>query len=330
MVRNGQFRLVVYSMLIILALTGLIFMFGPRPQSDLTIRFKPPEGAADLDAYLASEEAGVQDIRPGLGKEIVWAHPDRKERTPLSIVYLHGFSASKGETRPLPDEIAKALGANLYFARLTGHGVSSEAMGKATAANWLDDVAEALWIGNRIGERTIVISTSTGGTLITPFLADPSRAAGIAAVVYISPNFGLKAVGSSLLTAPFARQIVHLVLGANRENIPANAAVARYWTNRYPVEALLPMASLVKSVRALPFPSIRTPALFYYASDDQVVDAAITDRVLAAWGGPKTRIEPGPVEDPGRHVIAGDALSPSGTGPAVAAITGWLARTLQH
>ena len=70
----------------------------------------------------------MKDIRPGLQKEIVWANPATKTKTPLAIVYIHGFSASKGEVRPLPDKVASALGANLFFTRLTGHGEDGAAM----------------------------------------------------------------------------------------------------------------------------------------------------------------------------------------------------------
>ena len=62
----------------------------------------------DPEAYLAREEAAVPDIRDGLEKEIIWANPMVHARTPLAIVYIHGFSASKGEVRPLPDKVADA------------------------------------------------------------------------------------------------------------------------------------------------------------------------------------------------------------------------------
>ena len=89
------------------------------------------------------------------------------------------------------------------------------------------------------------------------------------------------------------------------------------------------MAALVKAVVAMDFHQIRTPAFFYYSREDAVVDADATDRVYSAWGGPVGKAMPGPVEDINRHVIAGDALSPSGTRPAVAVLTNWLRTELR-
>lgn len=304
-------------------------MFGPRPQADLVTRFQPPVEIADLDLWLKEKEAKVPGLRAGLEKEIIWRNGQTKTKTPLAVVYIHGFSASKFETRPLADKIAAHLDANLFYTRLTGHGATNDAMAEATTTAWMDDVAEALWIGSEIGERTVVVATSTGATLTTPFLNDPRWAGKIAGVVYLSPNFGLKAPGSGLLTAPFAKQITRLIVGANRSFPPINEAQARYWTTSYPSSALLPMAALVKAVSGMDVSAIRTPAFFYYASDDQVVDAEATAAIFAAWGGRKARAEPAvKVEDPYRHVLAGDALSPSGTAPALNAISNWLDNSL--
>ena len=56
---------------------------------------------ADLDVYLAESERQIPDIRPGAEKSIIWAgEPGTK--TEFSVVYVHGFSASKEESRPVP------------------------------------------------------------------------------------------------------------------------------------------------------------------------------------------------------------------------------------
>lgn len=326
---NRWLRFFAYLMVFVLSLTGLISMYGPRPHVELQTRFEPPADVGALDDWLAANEAKVPKVKPGLQKEIVWHDPVRRGKTPLSIVYIHGFSASKGEIRPVPDEIARALGANLFYTRLSGHGADGAALGAASAEQWLDDAAEALWIGSQIGDRTVVMGTSTGATLAVPLLLDPKFSDKVAATIFISPNFGLKATGSSLLTAPFAGFLAETIMGKERVIEPLNPAQAQFWTLRYPVQALLPMAALVKAVGAIDFGTIRTPAFFFYSRDDQVVDPAATDAVYAAWGGPKEKGMPGQIEDPYHHVIAGDALSPSGTAPAVAVLTHWLKTELK-
>lgn len=138
---------------------------------------RPPAfGAAalpeDLDSYLAARESVFTDLTEGTAKQIVWAGVPG-ERTPVSIVYLHGFSATSQEIRPVPDRVAAALGANLYLARLAGHGRDGAAMAAAKADDWMTDLAESLAIGARLGDRVIVIATSTGGALATAGLGTP-------------------------------------------------------------------------------------------------------------------------------------------------------------
>lgn len=104
----------------------------------------------DLDRYLREEEAGVPGITPGAEKSIVWAgKPGAK--TPFSIIYLHGFTATRQEVAPVYDLVARSIGANVFYTRLTGHGMSGEALAAATLDDWINDTWEAYEIGERIG-----------------------------------------------------------------------------------------------------------------------------------------------------------------------------------
>jgi hypothetical protein len=97
---------------------GVIFgLLAPRIVADTAITFDPGAIGADPAAYLRHGEARLPDIRGGLEKEIVWNDPARRARTPLAIVYVHGLAASKEETRPVADEVARAAGANLFYTR---------------------------------------------------------------------------------------------------------------------------------------------------------------------------------------------------------------------
>ncbi len=58
-------------------------------------------GIAELDAWLAAKEAQVPALRPDAAKQIVWAG-EPGARTPLSLVYVHGFSAAPPETKCPP------------------------------------------------------------------------------------------------------------------------------------------------------------------------------------------------------------------------------------
>lgn len=293
----------------------LTFFAGPREPVDTQLQ--PPALPADLDAYLAREEARFPDIVPGAEKTIVWAHADHR-RTPLAVVYLHGFSATRQETAPLSDDLARRLGANLFYTRLSGHGRSEAAMAEATAGDWLRDAREALAIGRRLGERVLLVGTSTGGTLATWLAGEPGSEA-LAACVLISPNFAPHDPASTVLSWPWARQFVPLVLGTEYQWTPRNAEQARYWSHRYPSTALLPMMALVRYVEARPLEQIRLPLLVIYSPGDQVVDPQRTEQAFARFGSPYKQLIARPEsQDPAHHVLAGRILAPDDT-PAIEA-----------
>ncbi|TIX10328.1 MAG: alpha/beta hydrolase, partial [Mesorhizobium sp.] len=125
-------RRIVLAVLGLAVIFSMAFVLGPRVSVDTRIRFDPSIIGDDPQAYLAREEAAVPNIRDGLEKEIIWANPMVHAKTPLAMVYIHGFSASKGEVRPLPDDVADELGANLFYTRLTGHGQDGAAMAEGS------------------------------------------------------------------------------------------------------------------------------------------------------------------------------------------------------
>jgi alpha-beta hydrolase superfamily lysophospholipase len=277
----------------------------------------------DLDAYLAGREGVVPGITPGTEKRIVWAGAPGV-RTPLAIVYLHGFSATSEEIRPVPDRAAAALGANLYFARLAGHGRDGEALATATVEDWLTDLAEALAIGARIGDRVIIVGTSTGATLALAGMGTPQIAAAlpgagaVAGFVFVSPNLRLAdKVAGALLDAPGVGWWGPLIVGRTRSFATENEGHARFWTTRYPTRAVVPMADLMAMARAVDPGSMRLPLMLVRSPADRVVSPGAAEALGRGWGGPVTDvvIAPGPGIDPAAHVIAGDILSPAQTGP---------------
>lgn len=311
------------SIVAVLAIIIVAFMVRPL-NPPAAAPFDPSVIGDDPDLYLAASETKAGNVRDGAQKQIVWADPVSRARTPVVLVYIHGFSASAGEVRPLPDLVARALGANLYFSRLTGHGQSGDALAEASVDDWIADFSEALAIGEQLGDKVVMMATSTGGTLVTWALAQPAYHGRIAAAVLLSPNYGLKAVGSFLLAMPFGRQIARLVIGSRRGFEPRNELHAARWTTDYPVEALIPMAHLVQLAARVPVETIDTPALFLHSPHDTVVRSDLTAKVAARWGAQTQIIDPGEVEDPNHHVIAGDALSPSTTQPLASQVTAWL------
>lgn len=308
---------------ILIAVIVVVLAFGPRPAIDNTVSFDAEAIGPDPDAYLARSEASVAGIRPGAEKEIIWASPG-KTKTDRVIVYLHGFSATKMETRPLPDDLARGLDANLFYTRLTGHGRDGNAMAEATMNAWINDTAEAIGIGERLGGRIILMGASTGATLATWAAARPSLMANVEALVLISPNYAVRGASIGMLNMPWGESLLPLVMGRTRSFEPHNEEHARWWTTSYPSRAVLAMGALLKATRTIEFEELSTPAMFVFSPDDQVIEPRAVLDVFERWGGPKAILRITDSDDPSQHVIAGDILSPSTTARIAEDVLGWL------
>jgi alpha-beta hydrolase superfamily lysophospholipase len=317
-------RILAWIVVILVAVLAAAWFFGPRVPVDTTITFDPASIGDDLEAWVAAREAAVPNIREELKKEIVWADPAGRAKTRLAVVYVHGFSASKHEVRPLADKVAKALGANLFYTRLTGHGQDNAAMATASVNAWVNDYAEALAIGRKLGDRVVVIATSNGGSLVSWAATQPGRSDGVAALALISPNYGLQGGGSAVLTMPFGGLIAELLIGKERGFVPANEAHAKYWTYRYPTVALLPLAAMAQLAYEAPAEQAKIPALFIFSDDDTVVQPERTREIASRWGAPHEIVVVSDSTDPSDHVIAGDALSPNTTDALAEKIVAWL------
>ena len=308
----------------LIALGIVLYIFGPYEPADLDASFDAAQLDGGVAAYFEAQETQYDDITPGVEKRVVW-HGAPGTPTDWVVVYLHGFSATSEEIRPIPDRVAEGLEANLIFTRLKGHGRSGAALAEARVSDWMADVAEALAAARAVGERILVMSVSTGGTLATAAALDPALSEDVKGLILVSPNFGINNPAAPLLTLPAARQWVPLLAGAERSWEPHNRAQGIYWTTRYPSAAGIPVAALVQEVTSRDLSQIALPALFMFSDEDKVVLPEATRDVAEHWGGPVTVVNPdlGPGDDPSRHVIAGDILSPGQNDFAVKTMLEW-------
>lgn len=303
-----------------------LYAFGPANPfgSEMpTMRPQPPAVVTDLEPWLKASESQFQNLRAGVEKTILWANAT-PQKTKYAVVYIHGFSATRLETAPLAEVVAQALSANLFYTRLTGHGLDGEALGNATAQDWLADTVEAIKIGKVLGEKVIVISCSTGSTLSTWFgtTADASL---VDAMVFVSPNFGLKNKFSELINWPWGQSIAKIIAGDKIEYQSADPREAIAWTQSYPTRALFPMMALVKKVKNSDLARFQTPVLVLYSAQDQTVEPLSIKEAYARLGSTKKAIETVDYsQSVGQHVLAGNIRDPQAIGPMSQSIVKWI------
>ena len=315
-------RAVLFGFVLALA----VYFLGPKNDfgpDEPTAREAPP-AIEQLDDWLTRSEAAWPDIRAGLHKQVVW-HGAPGQRTPWSVVYLHGFTASLQETAPLAELVAQRLGANVFYTRLAGHGRTPEAMGEPAVQDWLADAVEAVRVGERLGERVLVMGASTGATLAT-WLGSRAEGQGVAGYVLMSPNYGPKDKKAELINQPWGRELALQLEGDTRGRPGPNDAENHAWTQVYPTRALFPMMALVKRVRESDLSGLRSPVLMLYAEGDQTVDPLEIKALFPRIGAErKTLTAVDYSESVGQHVLAGDLRAPKATERMAADVADWVA-----
>ena len=242
------------------------------------------------------------------------------------VVALHGFSASRQETAPLAEVVARRLGASLIEARLSGHGHEDRPLDGVLAEHWLRDVHRTLTTAAGLGQRTIVIGTSTGATAAAAML-DQDVASHIDTLVMISPNFEPRDSNAQWLTRPAGPYLARLMVGDTRCWTPHNPEQARYWTTCYPMSAAVEMMRLVDRANRILPAKISQRLLLFYSPDDKVVSPDAALRVFNETDSPaKEAVEIRDPGDPSSHVLAGDILSPDTTQGIADAIVDFIER----
>jgi alpha-beta hydrolase superfamily lysophospholipase len=311
--------LIAVALLAFAGLSGPLFPFTPRPSAIRDV----VENVPDLDRYLARREAQHADVKPEQGKTIIWNDPATRSKTPLSLVYIHGFSASRKDIAPVIETLAGTLGANAFLTRLAAHGRTTPAeFAAVTAQDWLDDAREALAVGRRIGHRVVLIGTSTGA-LLAAMAALEDNSSDIAALVLLSPNFGLRDWRAKFISGPLGRALARFVLGKEHSFHPDSIGHAEFWTTHYPSQAVVALMDLLNHARSIDLGKLKMPVLVIYTDQDTVVDvAAIRDRFDEIQAPTKLIFD---LPEASRHELTGDALAPETVQPVVQRILQFLA-----
>ena len=272
-----------------------------------------PEGAGALEETLRLREQNLP-LRPNNQARIVWVD-STKAPTEYAFVYLHGFGASYRDGYPVNVNVPAIFGANAYLSRWSGHGLKpEEALEQFTPESAWQDAKEALLIGQRIGRKVILFSTSTGGTLALKLAATyPDR---VHALVNIGPNVEDDQPGASILMSPWGHELAHLVaLGQKRKIKHEEPAAPQYFDTIYPAEALVHLEVLLQTTMTdSTFQAVRCPVLtlFYkenFLKKDNHVEVSRYPRVHNLFATPEDKKLIVSLPTPKTHFMASDIKS---------------------
>lgn len=296
-------------LLLLLFLLVIVYFTGPKVNKPSLIKTKPivTSNLMQLEKQINESEAAIVNIKPDNEARIIWADSIPK-KTPYCIVYLHGWSASQEEGDPIHVETARRYGFNLFLPRLAGHGLKEEEpLLNLTADEYLDSAEKAIAIGKQLGDKVIIMGTSTGGTLGLHFSAGDTAIAGL---MLYSPNIEIFDPTAKLLSKPWGLQIARLVTGDDyHEFDDRTKLIDQYWTSKYRLEALTQLQVLMDETMVKEtFQKVTQPVfLGYYYKDeihqDSTVSVAAMLEMFKELGTPTAEKRKVKFEHVGDHVM---------------------------
>ena len=294
----------------LIAVLAIVYFLGPKPAAPIYNNnlIQVPSDPEALEVFISAKEA-AHKVKPDNEARIVWANDSTKAKTPYVIVYLHGFSASQEEGNPVHRNIAKQFGCNMYLARLSEHGIdTTDALMNMTATSLWESAKEAYAIGKQLGDKVILMGTSTGGTVALELASNFEDVAGL---VLYSPNIAINNPSAFLSNNPWGLQIARMVIGG-KENIIKNKPdnYKKYWNDHYRLEAVVELQELLETTM-IPshFNKIKCPLLtLYYFKDeknqDPVVKVSAMKEMFDAVATPANLKRMVPIPEAGNHVLA--------------------------
>lgn len=306
--------LVIASILGVLALLYLSGPSFPKPQLSNKLPVIQLQ-TSEVEAFVRNKESKLK-IKPDNESRIIWANDSLENKTSYCLLYLHGFSASWYEGNPVHIDFARRYGMNLYIPLLTSHGIdTTEALIDMTPDRLYESAKEALVLAQSLGQKVILMGTSTGGTLMLKLAAEfPELMDGL---ILFSPNVAINNPAAFLLSKPWGLQIARKVYNGNYRvtNTDFASEDCRYWYCKYRLEATVYLQQLVEStMKKEVFAKITKPVfLGYYYKDEQRQDKVVkVDAMLKMYGQlgtPENLKQKVAFPEAGEHPIASKLFS---------------------
>ncbi len=285
---------IAYIALAIVVALSIAFMLGPKPPEP-SLNPNPTSVSIPLDSldgWLAYKESGFKTLKPKNEARIEW-YNDSVSVTEYAVVYLHGFTASGEEGNPVHRAFARRYGCNMYLPRLYGHGLdTTEPLIDLTPENYLESAKEAIAFGKKIGNKVILMSCSTGGTLALYLAANDPE---IDALICYSPNIDIFDQTSQVLTKPWGVQLARMITGRDYRQYEATEEFKKYWQTKYRLEGLVSVRSLIDhTMNEETFSKIKQPIFVggYFknqAAQDSVVSVEAMRQMMPQLSTPENQ-----------------------------------------
>ncbi|MDX1754242.1 MAG: hypothetical protein R3259_13700 [Salinimicrobium sediminis] len=320
---------------LILLVLVVTYFLGPTPPNPEYGTQLPdmPKDLRHLDNLIQQKES-LLPLRKDNQARILWQQQEPGV-TDYSVVYLHGFGGSYRDGFPVNVKIADTLGANIFLSRWAGHGmVAEEALENFSPEAAWESAKEALAIGEKIGKKVIIISTSTGGTLAFKLAATyPEK---VYALINLSPYIEDDTDGAFLLNTRWGYELAHLISWGDHMKVEhSSETAAQYFDTVYPSEALVDLQVLLASITtANMFKEVHCPVLtlYYYENfleEDEHVEVEVYPEIHKLLATPDSLKSLVRLVKPKNHFLGSDIKSEN-TEVVVREITRFLRKDLNN
>lgn len=303
-----------WVVLAILGVLVLVYFLGPTVGKPDFSALVIPTCTVDLkilEDSIAAKESSLR-LKPDNEARIVWATPYQK--TPYSMVYLHGNGASQEEGDPIHEALAQRYGCNLYLARLEDHGLTGDnLLLNIDPLQWMQSALDAIAVGKALGEKVILVSCSTGSTLALYLAARYPDL--VEAQIMLSPNVDYFDPRSFMMSRPWGLQITRLILGSEFYGWKAPGAAQQYWYTNYRIEGIITLKSMIdETMTEDNFSKINDPIYlsFYYKDEDHqdnVVSVKRMKEMFEQVSTPPALKKEVAHADAGTHIIGSDLFN---------------------
>ncbi len=295
-----------------------------------------PNDGDELEKLIQEHEQSLAPLKEDNEAKIIWNDEGEKEKTEYSIVYLHGFGASRGEGDPWHRAVAQKFCCNLYLARLHNHGLKRKRFFEGFRyKKLLDSAIEACRIGQKIGEKVLVTGTSTGASLALCAAGSGQCPVPIKGLLLVSPLIHFYGYQSLFLENKTGRTLAEIILGSNYKqplfpnNFPASpvgrqkksseaeiiSAEKNIWYPYVPLRAALELGRMVeKEITPSLFKKVKCPVFVgYYNKNarlhDRIVSPHAIESMFNQFGTPPAKLQLVNFPEAKSHVIGNGLLS---------------------